>query len=169
MDETVKPNPEVTAKVLEENPNAAFDEILKALGGQSTPKAGTPNERDKKPESPGDLPGEALIMLMEFANGKICRMYAAKHKVKWTDKLARQIAITATERAGLRTFAPYAADYLKYLLIHFPKIAAGLFLVTYWTILTDKFGVIKEHLTEAQKREIEEKGKKMEKEREEKK
>lgn len=82
-----------------------------------------------------------------------CRVQASRLKVKVTPKMIATWKLTGDEKASLRSFAPAAAPYLLRVLQHSDKIAAGVFGVLYWAMISARFAAIKDSAFETKKEE----------------
>jgi hypothetical protein len=121
-----------------------FEEALKGAG-----------EEPEKPEGPPPQPGpskptpvdpaeiEALINFCDMTTVMTCRGFAISRGVQWTQVLQRECMLNDGEKAQLAMTAPAAMPYIRKLMLHLDKFAAGLFFLSYSFMLAGRFSAIK--------------------------
>ncbi len=115
------------------------------LGPEPNPEAAPPPPEEKKPEVPKIDPVQGLIFMSRIGLQLSVRFYAAKLKVKLTDQVKELAKTTPEEDAQLEMYAPFAAPYMNEMLVKYgPLIGAGIYGFIYFTMLTDRFAMLKE-------------------------
>ena len=144
--ETV-PLPPETERPQEDNAAGGYD-AARAAAGLGPPPADAPPPpppEEPKPEVPKIDPAQGLIFMSKIGLQVSVRFYAARLKIKLTDEVKRLAEVTPEEEKQLETYAPFAAPYISEMLTKYgPIIGAGIYGFIYFTMLTDRFGTLKE-------------------------
>ena len=144
--ETV-PLPPETERPQEDNAAGGYD-AARAAAGLGPPPADAPPPpppEEPKPEAPKIDPAQALVFMSKIGLQVSVRFYAARLKIKLTDEIKHLAEVTPDEEKQLETYAPFAAPYISEMLTKYgPIIGAGIYGFIYFTMLTDRFGTLKE-------------------------
>jgi len=121
-----------------------FEEALKGAGEEPERPEGPP-----PPPGPGKQPPvdpaeiEALVTFADITTQMTCRAFCISRRVPWTKALQAEMALSDGEKAQLVMTAPAAMPYIRKLMVHLDKLAAGLFFMSYAFILAGRFSIIK--------------------------
>lgn len=143
--------------------DGGFEEALRGAGEDVPPNGPNPEEKTSsgipptppktapKPVDPAEV--EALLNFCDMTTIIVCRGFAISRKVTWTADLQKNCMLSAGEKKQLEMVAPAAIPYVRILMQHMDKVAAGIFFLSYSFMLAGRLSTIKAKANEeAEKR-----------------